>query len=163
MPDSAHKPTSSTAHVRIAGAADTEVVARMFFELWPDGTLAQHREEAALILAGTPPSPLPLVVFVVESDGKVIGFVEVGLRSHADGCDPRQPVGFIEGWYVELEHRGKGVGRGLMLAAEDWARSQGCRELASDTWIDQESSQRAHEALGFEVVDRCVHFKKALR
>jgi aminoglycoside 6'-N-acetyltransferase I len=49
-----------------------------------------------------------------------------------------------------------------MHAAEDWARSQGCYEVASDTWIDHESSQRAHEALGFEVVDRCVPFRKGL-
>jgi len=35
--------------------------------------------------------------------------------------------------------------------------------MASDTWIDNEASQRAHEALAFEVVDRCVHFRKALR
>jgi aminoglycoside 6'-N-acetyltransferase I len=135
----------------------------MFFELWPDGPLAEHRQDAASILAGAPPSTLPLVVFVAETDGKVVGFVEVGLRSHADGCDARRAVGFIEGWYVEAGQRGVGVGRALMQAAEDWARSQGCHELASDTWIDHASSQRAHQALGFEVVDRCVNFKKALR
>jgi aminoglycoside 6'-N-acetyltransferase I len=150
-------------HVRIGSAADTDVVARMFFELWPEGPLAEHHEEATLILAGAPPSTMPLVVFVAEADGGVIGFIEVGLRSHADGCDTRQPVGFVEGWYVEPAQRGQGVGRALMGAAENWARSHGCRELASDTWIDHESSQRAHEALGFEVVDRCVNFKKALR
>jgi aminoglycoside 6'-N-acetyltransferase I len=109
------------------------------------------------------PSTLPLRVFVAEADGKVVGFIEVGLRSHADGCDGRRPVGFIEGWYVEPEQRGVGVGRALMQAAEEWARAQGCRELAFDTWIDHEPSQRAHEALGFEVVDRCVNFRKALR
>jgi aminoglycoside 6'-N-acetyltransferase I len=163
MPDRTHQPPRPPARVRLGGTADTDVVARMFFRLWPDGTLAEHRDEARLILAGTPPSALPLVVFVAESEGTVIGFAEVGLRSHADGCDPRQPVGFIEGWYVELEHRGSGVGRALMHAAEDWARSQGCDEVASDTWIDHESSQRAHEALGFEVVDRCVNYRKALR
>ena len=43
-----------------------------------------------------------------------------------------------------------------------WARLKGCREMASDTWIDHEGSQRAHEALGFEVVDRCVHYRKEL-
>ena len=53
-------------------------------------------------------------------------------------------------------------GGALMHAAEDWARSQGCYEVASDTWIDHESSQRAHEALGFEVVDSCVPFRKGL-
>jgi len=134
----------------------------MFGALWPDGTLSEHREEAAAILSGEPPSTLPLVVFVADADGKVIGFIEVGLRSHADGCDARHAVAFVEGWYVESEHRGKGAGRALMRAAEDWARSQGCREMASDTWLDNAASERAHEALGFEVVDRCVHFKKAL-
>jgi aminoglycoside 6'-N-acetyltransferase I len=164
MPVDAHpQPTSQPAQVRLGGTADTNVVARMFFELWPEGPLAEHREEAALILAGTPPSTMPLVVLVAEADDRVIGFIEVGLRSHADGCDTRQPVGFVEGWYVEPAHRGGGVGRALMQAAENWARSQGCLELASDTWIDHESSQRAHEALGFEVVDRCVNYKKALR
>jgi aminoglycoside 6'-N-acetyltransferase I len=154
---------SPNAAVRPGVLADLEVVSRLFCALWPDGSLAEHQEEARAILAGSPPSTLPLVIFVAEAGGALVAFIEVGLRSHADGCDTRRPVGFIEGWLVEPEHRGKGVGRALMLAAEDWARSQGCRELASDTWLDHEVSQRAHEALGFEVVDRCVNFKKALR
>jgi hypothetical protein len=33
--------------------------------------------------------------------------------------------------------------------------------MASDALIDNEA-HRAHEALGFEVVDRCVHFRKEL-
>jgi aminoglycoside 6'-N-acetyltransferase I len=148
--------------VRLGASADLEVVSRLFFALWPEGPLAEHQEEARAILAGSPPSTLPLVIFVAEIEGAVIGFIEVGLRSHADGCDTRRPVGFIEGWCVESSHRDRGVGRALMRTAEEWARSQGCRELASDTWVDHESSQRAHEALGFEVVDRCVHFRKAL-
>jgi DNA-binding MarR family transcriptional regulator len=41
--------------------------------------------------------------------------------------------------------------------------SQGCTELASDTWIDNEPSQRAHLALGFEVVNRCINFRKTLQ
>jgi aminoglycoside 6'-N-acetyltransferase I len=162
MPYSAQHASSASVPVRLAATADTEVVARMFVALWPDGNLEEHRAEAALVLAGTPPSTLPLVVFVAEADGNIVGFIEVGLRSHADGCDGRRPVGFIEGWYVESEHRRKGVGRALMRKAEQWARSQGCCEMASDTWIDHESSQRAHEALGFEVVDRCAHLRRSL-
>ncbi len=153
---------TSLIHVRPGASTDLEVVSRLFFALWPDGALAEHREEARAILAGSPPSTMPLVVFVSEAEGVVVGFIEVGLRSHADGCDTRHPVGFIEGWYVEAAHRGSGVGRALMRTAEEWARSQGCRELASDTWIDHEDSLRAHEALGFQVVDRCVHFRKGL-
>jgi aminoglycoside 6'-N-acetyltransferase I len=106
---------------------------------------------------------MPLAILVAEAgDGMLVGFLEVGLRSHADGCDTRLRVGFVEGWFVEESHRMKGVGAQLMSAAEDWARSQGCAEMASDTWFDSGVSQRAHEALGFEVVDRCVHYRKSL-
>ena len=73
-----------------------------------------------------------------------------------------RPVGYLEGWYVADAHRREGHGAALLRAAEDWARSQGCTEMASDTWLDNEVSQRAHAALGFEVVDRVVNYKKRL-
>jgi aminoglycoside 6'-N-acetyltransferase I len=148
--------------VRPGVPADVGVVARQFFALWPDGSLAEHEAEAAAILAGSPASTLPLVVLVAELDGAVVGFVEVGLRSHADGCDTNQAVGFVEGWYVEPEHRRNGVGGALIRTGEAWAKSQGCTEMASDAVIDNGVSLRAHAALGFEVVDRCVHFRKRL-
>jgi aminoglycoside 6'-N-acetyltransferase I len=118
----------------------------MRMTLWPDASADE----------------IPATTFVADTGDALVGFVEVGLRSHADGCDPAHPVGFIEGWFVEEGWRGRGVGRQLIAAAEDWARKQGCREMASDTWIDNEPSQRAHEALGYEVVDRCVNYRKAL-
>jgi aminoglycoside 6'-N-acetyltransferase I len=156
--------TALPIQVRPALPTDLEAVTQLAVALWPDAPEEEHREHAAAILAGAPPSTLPLVLLVaVAADGgDVVGFIEVGLRSHADGCDPRHPVGFIEGWCVRPEVQRRSVGRALMTAAEAWARSQGARELASDTWIDEEPSQRAHAALGFEVVDRCVHFRKSL-
>jgi aminoglycoside 6'-N-acetyltransferase I len=105
----------------------------------------------------------PRRVFVAKgSNVDLAGFIEVGLRSHADGCDPTRPVGFVEGWYVRPESRGRGIGGEMMRASERWARPQGCRELASDTWLDNDGSVKAHRALGFEVVDRCVNFRKRL-
>src|SRR5581483_8999398 len=107
------------------------------------------------LLAGKPRSTLPLVVWLAlvpdgEGSERAVGFVEVGLRSHADGCDPRRPVGYVEGWYVDPPARRRGVGGALLAAAEAWARAQGCREMASDTWADNRRSQRAHQALGYE-------------
>ncbi|MGO9834133.1 MAG: N-acetyltransferase family protein [Polyangiaceae bacterium] len=142
--------------------SDLGAVTRLSAALWPDEPVAEHEAHAASVLAGTPPSTLPLVLIVAEVEGSVVGFIEVGLRSHADGCDSRHPVGFIEGWCVDRPFQRRAVGRALMLAAEEWARSRGARELASDTWLDNEPSQLAHTALGFEVVDRCVHLRKSL-
>lgn len=143
--------------------ADCSAVSQMMQALWPDASAAEHAAEIAPILAGRPPGTLPVVILVAEGeDGTIIGFLEAGLRSHADGCDTRQPVGFIEGWFVREDHRREGVGSRLVAAAEEWARGQGCVEMASDTWIDDGVSVLSHEALGYEVVDRCVHFRKSL-
>jgi aminoglycoside 6'-N-acetyltransferase I len=154
--------TALPVKVRPALPSDLEAVTNLCVALWPDAPRVEHRDHAAAVLSGEPPSTLPLVFFVAEFEGKVVGLVEVGLRSHADGCDTRFAVGFIEGWYVEPQYQRRAVGRALMRAAEEWARARGVREMASDTWIDGEPSQRAHEALGFEVVDRCVNFRKSL-
>jgi aminoglycoside 6'-N-acetyltransferase I len=152
----------ASSQIRRAVPGDVGAITDLKASLWPDGSKSEHAGETAEILAGRQRSTMPLVLIVADVDGKTIGFIEVGLRSHADGCDTTRAVGFIEGWYVAPPHRGHGVGRALMDAAERWAREQGCRELASDTWLDNEPSQRAHEALGFEVIDRCVNYRKAL-
>ena len=123
----------------------------------------EHGRDLEKVLSSGTNGTLPMAILVSEDEnGALTGFIEVGLRSHADGCDTKRPVGFIEGWFVAEPLRNRGVGRELMRAAEDWARAQGCVELASDALIDNELSLRAHEAMGFEVVDRCVHFKKEL-
>jgi aminoglycoside 6'-N-acetyltransferase I len=153
----------SEARIRLGVPADDEQVARLCEALWPESSWQEHREEIAPILVGKPRATLPSVILVAElTDGTLAGFLEVGLRSHADGCDTRHPVGFVEGWFVKESLRRRGVGAQLLAAAEDWARSQGCVEIASDTWIDSNLSQRVHEMLKFEVVDRCVHYRKAL-
>lgn len=131
--------------------------------LWPDAGVEEHLRELDAILRNPMTGTLPMAILVSEDEnGALIGFLEVGLRSHADGCDPARPVGFVEGWFVHEEFRNRGVGGELMRSAEDWARAQGCLEMASDALIDNEGSHRAHEALGFDVVDRCVHFRKML-
>jgi aminoglycoside 6'-N-acetyltransferase I len=88
--------------------------------------------------------PVAILVAADVESGALAGFVEVGLRSHAESCNTARP------------------GAALMRAAEHWARKQGCREMASDARIDNNVSQRVPEALGYEEVDRCVHYRKKL-
>jgi len=151
--------------IRHAKATDLDQLARLFEALWPESSAEEHAQELRQILGGKAASVLtmPLTIFVAEgSNGRLVGFLEVDLRSHADGCNPSQPVGYIEGWYVTEDHRQGGVGRRLLVKAEEWARGHRCVEMASDAIIDNELSQRVHEALGYEVVDRCVHYRKSL-
>ncbi len=153
----------ATVSIRAAQSSDGPELAALCALLWPDGSVEEHLREVEQKIASGKSGTLPVALLVAEdSGGRLAGFIEVGLRSHADGCDTAQPVGYIEGWYVHETHRGAGVGRELMQAAEDWSREQGCKEIASDALIDNLPSQEAHSALGFEAVDRCVHYKKAL-
>jgi aminoglycoside 6'-N-acetyltransferase I len=72
------------------------------------------------------------------------------------------PVAYVEGWYVDPDVRRTGIGTALIDAVEQWARAQGFRELASDADVANPDSQQAHQHLGFEEVDRAVHYRKTL-
>ena len=101
-------------------------------------------------------------VFVaLRPDGSVCGFVEAGTRAYAEGCET-SPVGYIEGWYVAPDVRKHGYGRALLEAAEEWARSAGYTEMASDALLDNTVSHRAHERSGYAEVERLVAFRKSL-
>jgi aminoglycoside 6'-N-acetyltransferase I len=126
---------------------------RMRQALWPDQTPGDMaawlaRPDAAVLVAERP-------------GGGLCGFAEVGARSIAEGCDT-SPVAYLEGWYVDPDRRGQRIGAGLLQAVEAWARRAGYRELASDTTLTNEASQRAHEALGFTEVERAVQYRKVL-
>ena len=100
--------------------------------------------------------------FVAErDDGSLAGFVEVGSRPYAEGCES-SPVGYIEGWWVDADVRKRGTGRALIEAAEEWCSRRGYTEIGSDALIDNDVSHRAHKALGFEEVERLVMFRKSL-
>ena len=151
--------------IRPANASDVDQLARLCEALWPTSSAQEHARELRLLLGGKAALvvTMPIAFFVAEaSDGALVGFVEVDLRSHADGCNPSQPVGYIEGWYVAEDYRRLGIGKKLLDQAENWARSHRCIEIASDAVIENDVSQRAHEALGYKVVDRCVHYRKLL-
>lgn len=100
-------------------------------------------------------------VFLSFVDGVPAGMIEARLREYGEGCET-SPVGYIEGWFVYPEFRGKGVAGILVGAAEDWARGMGCSEMGSDTWLDNEVSIRAHLKLGYSEAERLVHFVKHL-
>ena len=130
---------------------------RMRRALWGDCPDEQQAREIDELLASDADE-----VFVAERpEGGLCGFLEAAIRPWAIGCELR-PVGYIEGWYVDADLRRRGVGRALVEAAEAWASSRGCRQMASDAEVANVTSQHAHGALGYETTARLVLFKKDL-
>src|SRR5437879_4212133 len=104
----------------------------------------------------------PLGVLLAEDGtGCSIGLAELSIRADAEGCHSDR-VAYLEGWFVVPKARGHGVGRALVAAAEEWGRSQGCCEFASDSRRDNEVSAAAHRALGFIEVGLIRCFRKDL-
>ncbi len=70
--------------------------------------------------------PARRLVLVAERDGTVIGMVTVQLVvSTAEGGD----AGLVEDLIVAAPHRGAGVGRRLLAAADEWAWTRGATRL----------------------------------
>lgn len=143
--------------IRRATRADKSEWLRIRLLLWPYGTAKGFSSDMDSALA----DPLTPVFVIARPGGGLGGFLEAGMRKYAEGCES-SPVGYIEGWYVDEDLRGQGLGKALVRAAEEWARSLGLTEMASDTWLENEISIQAHLKMGYEEAERLVHFVKRL-
>ncbi len=102
-----------------------------------------------------------LVLVAQPDNGKLIGFLEARIRPFVEDCHSDH-VGYLEGWFVEPNYRKNGIGRKLVRAAENWARSKNCTEMASDSEVGNDLSLTAHQSLGYEETSRLVHLRKDL-
>ena len=95
--------------IRPARPSDLDELACMCAALWAESSAEEHARELRLLLGGKADRVLtmPLTILIAEAGGRLVGFVEVDLRSHADGCNPAQAVGYVEGWYVSEEYRNR--------------------------------------------------------
>jgi aminoglycoside 6'-N-acetyltransferase I len=143
--------------IRRAAAADKPDWLRMRLLLWTYASAESFESQLNPTLA----DPDMAVFIAALPSGRRVGFLEAGMRPYGEGCET-SPVGYVEGIYVDEDLRGRGVALRLMRAAEDWARAKGCREMASDTWLENDASIQMHLRLGYEEMERLVHFAKRL-
>lgn len=145
--------------IRRPDSADRDEWLRLRSLLWPHCPHAEHVTEIGDHLSGGD----DIAAFVAEraEQSGLCGFIELSLRSTAEGCD-EHPVGYIEGWYVDEDARESGVGRALVEAGEAWAAGLGCGHMGSDTELHNTLSQAAHARIGYVEVDRLVHFLKKI-
>ena len=143
--------------IRSVTEADADVWERLREELWPSEA-GEHARAIARYFNGERREPAEALL-VFNHVGDPVGFAELSIRNIVDGCETGN-VAYLEGWFVEEQERGKGFGAALMRASEDWGRSQGCTEFASDTELSNELSIAMHERLGFEETGRVAQFRK---
>lgn len=151
---------SESVQIRHAIPDDAVVWARMRQALWPEEDAAALAAEVDRFFGGGLAEPLA-VLLAEDEAGRPLGMAEVSIRSYAEGCETDR-VAYLEAWYVEPGARQQGVGRALIEASEQWALSQGCRELASDALVGNDVSIQAHQALGFEPADAIQCFRKTI-
>ena len=144
--------------VREVDEADHPAWAAMRSRLWPDADPKELADELTGLFKLDP----PYIVFIAEDGGRQIGFLELWVRSYAEGGPP-EPSAYVEGLWVEPEHRRSGVATALLARAEDWARGKEFKWLGSDAELSNRDSHAWHEAAGFRPIEQLVVFGKPLQ
>jgi len=144
--------------VRAVTDADHPAWAAMRTRLWPDADPKELESELASLFALDP----PYTVYIAEADGRQVGFIELWVRSYAEGGPP-EPAAYVEGLWVEPDLRRGGVAKALLEQAEQWARGKGFHWLGSDALLGNAESHAWHRTAGFREVERLVVFGKRLR
>ncbi len=91
------------------------------------------------------------VVLVAEVDGAVTGFVSVWTRYRSsEPNDDAAEHGLVSDLVVSAKHRGRGIGRALLRAAEARARQAGADTLRVWVKAGNTSALSLYSAEGFE-------------
>lgn len=140
-----------------ANQTNLDAVTDLALKLWPEHEWTELRDEFEELLASKKDK-----VYLAAIEDSYIGFLHMSLRFDYVEGSSSSPVGYVEGIYVDENHRNQGVSRNLAEAGEAWAMSLGCKEIGSDTGWDNLASQSFHQKIGFREAGRIVAFIKEI-
>lgn len=136
---------------------EAATVAALAIRMWEDNTLAGLTAEFEEILASD-----EAAVYLLYANEQPVAFAQCQLRhDYVEGTET-SPVGYLEGIYVDDACRGRGYAKMMLCACENWAKSMGCTEFASDCELENTSSLAFHLRMGFEEANRVICFTKKL-
>ena len=144
--------------IRKAQWQDLHILGELAAELWPDHPACEMEAELSELMDRG-----DAALFLASEDETLTGFAQCQLRREYVEGTASSPVGYLEGIYVRENYRGRGIARGLLSAAEAWAREKGCTEFASDCELDNTQSLKFHLNVGFEEANRIICFTKRLK
>lgn len=150
--------TGSLINIRPVNENDFVEWLRLRKLLWEGASNEEHQAEMLDIFEH---HDTQLVLVAEIGKGKLVGFLEASIRPFVEDCHSDH-VGYLEGWFIESNYRQHGIGKKLVKSAEQWAKSHGCEEMASDSEIGNNLSVIAHSKLGYEETSRLIHWRKEL-
>lgn len=140
-----------------AQLSDAATVAELAAKVWTSATANLLTAEFEQFLVNEDSA-----TFLYYADGNAIGFAQCQLRrDYVEGTET-SPVGYLEGVYIEAAYRRKGYGKALVAACEEWAKSKGCTEFASDCELCNTESLAFHLGSGFTEANRIICFTKQI-
>ena len=143
--------------IRLATIHDCNLLANMAIKMWNSHTIESLTSEFQETLQNE-----NNVFFIKFTDGTAVGFAQCSLRHDYVEGTCTCPVGYLEGIFVEEQFRHNGYAKELLLACQNWAKSKGCTEFASDCEITNTDSLAFHLSLGFEEANRIICFTKKI-
>jgi aminoglycoside 6'-N-acetyltransferase I len=102
------------------------------------------------------------VCYLIKENNDFLAFIHANIRTdYVEGAD-ESPVAYIEALYVKPEYQNTGIGKSLVKAIEKWSLQKGCKEIASDTQLNNINAINFHKKIGFDEVNRIVCFIKKI-
>ena len=137
----------SASHLSFAPIADADVA--KVIALWERCGLTRPWNDPAADIALARRSP-DATVLVGRVAGEIVGSVMVGHDGHR---------GWVYYVSVDPDHHGRGHGRAIMTAAEDWLRQAGIAKLQLLVRRDNAKASAFYETIGYDEAQVAVFAK----
>lgn len=142
-------------------ACDYQALATLRHKSWPQDSISAHHKDITALFDKDRSLYAGRAGFIAYDDSYAVGFIELSLRPYVNGCLD-SPVGFIEGLYCAPDYDKEALSLSFISKATTWAKDNGARELATDTYLENTIAQKDHQRWGFQATEKIVYFRKKL-
>lgn len=143
--------------IKKAGINYLETLAKLAVMMWQNHSVNELINEFSEIMTNEKSQ-----FFLKYENDLPIGFAQCQLRYDYVEGTKTTPVGYLEGIFIKEGYRNRGYAKELLSECEVWARSNGCKEFASDCETDNTDSFYFHIAMNFTEANRIICFTKTL-
>ena len=140
-------------HIQQAKEEDLPQLVQLALELWPEESEEELNTDFPELFRSSNHT-----FFLATIMEQPIGFIMASIRSDYVEGAAYSPTGYIEGIYVRAAYRRQAIAKLLVQAATPWMINKGCRQIGSDTSVENTVSRAFHRSLGFTEESVQAHF-----